>query len=612
MRGKRLFVGAAAMMALSIAQAQTGPIRVDRTTVIVNEVPVLQFKAAYNGLPPELRAANFVQRLQSNNGSVVVQGSGDIRKLFRGQTLLAVLTQDDASQSGQSLESFASASFTSVRDALNLPALKVSQDSIKIPLGENRTIKLVGSKAYAASVSSTSFQVVRTIKTTDGITITGNGLGQATLTFTAGTTSVPLNVEVWPYAASLPQTVSAAVTGLPANEDTVQGAIEAAIRTQLKTVQGSTINFRLDPASTINIGDSTSLDVKVHVEGPRTFPEDGIVHVNLRNLPIGRKVESELWYCNDPETLKKPGPLFSAPLTKDIPVRLLYHHDNDSGYALFVRIQLVNDTDSPTRVLIMPGDAKPDKNPVLAGLLAADQFIKHWVNNSGEVINIAPRSSAPIALRKVQQGETMSGICALRLLDGSEKVLLRADAILPFDTDARWTAAMNSPAPWRFVGSAKLTYYDQEPSVLSSHIYPNPYKQEKVDYQVGGRYGFVRIGQKPISNTSQDHALEGNFGVVYTIQATMSNPTKEATDVEVIFEASAGYAGALFLVNGQLKRTQPLLPKSTTQLATIRLEPGASKTMTFVTIPHSGGSYPATLTIRPTQDGGRFQAIGKK
>lgn len=603
---------AVTMMVATVVHAQSGPIRVDRTTVVVNEVPVLQFKTSYNGLPPELRAANFVQRLQTASGSITVGGSGDVRKIFRGQVLLAVLTQDDASQSGTSLESFASTGYASLRDAMNLPALKLSQDSVRIPVGENRTIKLVGAKAYLATIASTNFQIAKAIKTTDGLTITGSAIGQATLTISAGNASLPLNIEVWPYAASLPQTVYASVTGLPANEDTVQGAVEGAIRTQLKTIPGSNITFRVDGQPSINIGDNSSLDVKVHVDGPRSFPEDGIVHVNLKNLPIGKKSEGELWYCNDPETLRKPGPLFSAPLLKDKPVRLLYHHDNEAEYQLFVRIQLVNDSDTPARVLIMPGDAKPDKNPVLAGLLAADQFIRHWVNNSGEVIYIGPRSSAPISVRRLQHGETMSGICAIRLIEGPDSVLLRADAIPPFDTDARWSAAITSPAPWRFVGSSKISYYDQEQTVTSVHIYPDPYKQEKVDYQVGGRYGFVRIGQKPISNTSQDHALEGNFGVVYTIQANMVNPTNQPADVEIVFEASAGYAGALFVVNGQVKRTGPLLPKGTTQLALVHLDPGASKTLTLMTIPHSGGSYPATVTIRPVQDENRFQAtIGR-
>ena len=611
MRVLRLILAGIAMTVMTAVYAQSGPIRVDGTTVIVNEVPVIQFKTAFNSLPPETRAQNFVQRLTSSIGPISIQGSGDLRKILRGQTLLTVITQDDASQSNTNIESLASTWFSSVRDAMNLPALKLSQDSIRIPIGEDRTIKLVGSKAFAADISSTNFQIAKAIKTNDGLTITGSQIGSSTVTIASGNSAVTLNVDVWPYSANFPQTVNAAVTGMPAGDDTIQGAVEGAIRTQIRTIQSANVSFHLETPDSINIGDSTSLDVKVHVDAPRSFATDGVVHVNLHDLPVGKKLESELWYCNDPENLKKPGPLFSANLKQDDSVRLLYHHDNDSEYPLFVRVQLVNDNDTPAHVLITSGDAKPDKNPVLAGLLAADEFLRHWMNNSGEVIAIGPHSSAPVSLHRLQPGDTVSGLCSLRLLDGPPSVLLRSDAIPPFDPDARWTAAINSSAPWRYVGSQPMTYIDQQPTVASTSIYPNPFKEEDVDYQVGGRYGFVRLGQKPISNTSQDDALEGNFGVIYTIKASLENPTKDPTDVEVVFEASAGYAGALFVVNGQVKRTLPLPPKSTTQLVVIHLDPGASKQMILLTIPHSGGSYPATLTIRPVQDSNFFHAAGR-
>jgi len=599
------------MMVGASIYAQTGPIRTDGGTVIVNEVPVMLFKASYNGTPPELRASNVIQRLQKDTGAVAVQGGGDIRKIMRGSTLLAVITQDDASLAGQSLSSLASTWYSSLRDALTLPPLKLVQDSIRIPLSEQRTVRIVGSKAYAAEVLSSNPLMVTAKKTSDGILLNGVNLGQATITVTAPGASVPLTAEVWPYASNLPQTVTAQVTGLPANDDIVQGAIEAAIRTQTRTVQGANITFRVDGVSPISIGDSTAMDVKLHVEGPRSFAKDGVVHVNLKNLPIGKKAEGQLWYCNDPESLTKPGPLFAQQLLKDAPIRLLYHHENDTLTPLFVRIQLVNDSDTPARVVIMPGDAKPDKNPVLAGLLAADAFLRHWINNSGEVIFIGPHCSAPVSLHRLMPTETISGLCALRLIDGPDSVQLRADAIPPFEPDAKWTAAINSNAPWRYVGSDKMTFYDEQPTVATHHIYPVPYKTEDVAYQVGGRYGFVRIGQKPISNASQDGALEGNFGVVYTIKAKMTNPTNAPADVEVIFEASAGYAGALFVVDGQVKRTFPLAPKTTSQLALVHLDPGASKSLTLMTIPHSGGSYPATVTIRPVQDAVRFQSFSK-
>jgi hypothetical protein len=605
---RHAFAAVATLLAVAV-HAQTGPIRPNGATVIVNEVPVVEFKTTYNGLSPEARANLFVERLTNSTGSVTVTGSGEDRKIMRGASLLTVLTPDEASANGTSVEGLATNLFQSLKSALSLPALKLPQTSMRIPQGENRTVKLTGSKAFAATITSSDYKVAKAQKGPDGLLIQTSGQGQATLTITAGDATQNLNVEVWPYAAPFPQNITASITGYPASEDTMRGAIEGALRTQVKAVPGANLVFNVGAVSTLEIGSSQVIDVPVHVNGPRSIANEGVVKVTVKNLPIAKRSEGELWYCNDPESLKKTGPLFSSPLLRDSPVRLLYHHVNDTLYPLCVRVQVVNDSDTPARLLLMPGDSKPDKNPVLAGLMAADQYIRHWMSNSGEVVTVGARCSMPISLRKLTPGDTMSGLCALRLLDGPDSVLVRADAIPPFEADPRWMAALNSPAPWRFVGSPKISYYDQGPTVTSTHIYPNPFKQEDVEYQVGGRYGFVRIGQKPIANTSQDKALEGNFGVVYTIRANMINSTNAPADVEVVFEASAGYAAALFVVNGQLKKTQPLPPKGETQLAVVHLDPGASKWMTLMTIPHSGGSYPATVTIRPIQDATRYKAV---
>ena len=106
------------------------------------------------------------------------------------------------------------------------------------------------------------------------------------------------------------------MVGLPAGDDVVEGAIEGAIRTQLKTIPGAKLTFHIEDQPALDIGNSQGLDVKVAVDAPRSFAKEGIVHVALKNLPIGRKTEGELWYCNDPESLKQPGALFSAPSSK--------------------------------------------------------------------------------------------------------------------------------------------------------------------------------------------------------------------------------------------------------------------------------------------------------
>jgi hypothetical protein len=126
-----------------------------------------------------------------------------------------------------------------------------------------------------------------------------------------------------------------------------------------------------------------------------------------------------------------------------------------------------------------------------------------------------------------------------------------------------------------------------------------PFKTEKVNYSIGGRFAFIRLGQKPIPG-QDGRKLEGNFGVFYNIEALIDNPLSEATEVDVVFEASAGYSGAIFVVNGEIKRIPTVLSKEEALVYRVKLNPGEQRTLNLLTVPLSGSSYPATLVLRPT------------
>ena len=176
---------------------------------------------------------------------------------------------------------------------------------------------------------------------------------------------------------------------------------------------------------------------------------------------------------------------------------------------------------------------------------------------------------------------------------------IRTDAWPQFPVDARWEAALFSPTPWREVGSNPVNDYDTAPYEPSQHVYPDPYRDESLDYVVGGRFAELRIGQRPIASQNAQQRLDGNFGVLYRIHVTLSNPTKNPTDVDLRFEASAGYAAGLFLVNGSFKTTSLLQPKQQASIGRFHLAPGEKRTVAITTLPLSGGSYPATLSLRP-------------
>jgi hypothetical protein len=326
------------------------------------------------------------------------------------------------------------------------------------------------------------------------------------------------------------------------------------------------------------------------------------VNVLVRNLGIVARKDAELWYSNDPENVKQAGPLFSSELRANTPIRLLYHHINASTSPLFIRVQVVNDSDEEAQIALMPGDCNPDKNPVRAGLKAALQYFQAWTTASGEVVTIPPRSTIPLSLRRLGVGDTMSGLCGLRLISGPRTVLLRTDAWPPFRLEPSWAPALVSSAPWREVGAHPINDFDRAPFQPSLHVYPNPYRVEEVQYTVGGRYGFVRIGQKPIARQDRTSQLDGNFGVIYNIRASVDNRTTQSTEVEVVFESSAGYSGGIFYVDGQVVETPLMQPKAESRIARFRIEPGATRRFEIVTLPLSGSSYPSTITIRPIQE----------
>ena len=236
-------------------------------------------------------------------------------------------------------------------------------------------------------------------------------------------------------------------------------------------------------------------------------------------------------------------------------------------------------------------------------------FVRNWIHYSGDVVTIPPRSTLPVSIRRLAPQETASGLCTLRLLEGPEEVLVRADARHPFTVDAAWAAALSSATPWRHTGAVALATADRAPAPATSQAYPYPYRNEEVSYQVGGPFRFVRIGQRPIANSDGNLALQGNFGVFYNVKATLENPSPAPADVEMVFEASAGYSGALFVLNGEVRRTPLLQPKTESQIFRVRMEPGASRVVTFMTVPLSGSSYPSTVTIRPYERGGHTRAL---
>ncbi len=532
-------------------------------------------------------------------GQVTVRDAGPNRTILVSGEPVLIVTPEDAASQNSTAGALAQAWAARLKDALDLPPLKVSDNFVKLPTGGSAKVRITGSEADRATIDVSAPSIARTSRSGSDLKITAVGVGHATVSVTAGRAMENIDVQVLPYAANFPQTINVTVTGAPATKQMVCGAVAGALRTRLEAVSSAHWSFGHVEASQLETGATRSYSVQAWAASSEAYPSSGEVTVVVKNAALPLQTDGDLWYSNDPETVRQPAPLFSASLKNGRSARLLYHHLNGSMQDMFIRVEAINESDKPARIELIPGDSKPDRDPVKAGAAAADQFFQNWMFGSGEVITVPAGSALPISLHRLSPGETASGLCSIRLVDGPPDVLIRTDAFPPFPLDEKWRGALFSSTPWREVGVHSINQFDRSPCEASPHIYPNPYAEDRMDYEVGGRFGFMRIGSKPIARQDSDGVLDGNFGVIYNIRASLKNPTNEAADVELVFQASAGYAGGIFVINGSYLKTSVLAPKGVVRIAKYHLMPGGTEQLDITTLPLSGSSYPATLLIRP-------------
>lgn len=518
-----------------------------------------------------------------------------------GARTVITITAAEAKAQLSDLEALASAWASKINDALALPTLTVAEGKLQLPPDKPTSVALTGSRSRKAVITVSDKAVTKIQRAQGVLKIIPTGVGKAVVSVTAGPLSKRIEVNVLPYAAKFPMHLTAEVTGLPATADVVESAIETAILARAAVPDGAMVKLGSEPSPKLNVGASYVADLPIKVEAPNHFPASGLVRVTVKNIPVRRDAEKELWYSNDPENIVAAGQIYWGELVPNAPVRLLFHHFNKASRPVVIQYVLANPTDQEVSVAMIMGDSDPSENPTLAGYRAGDQFFQAWLQRSGEVIRIPAKSVVPVVLRRIAPLETSSGLAHLTLFGTKgARVHLVGDAVLPEILEPSWRASGYPAWPWRKLKPTAIANYRGGLTGTPRHVYPSPLRSERFEFQVGGNFAFIRVGQLAIPDTEQDKRLLGNFGVQYDIRGTMSNPTDRATDVEVVFEASAGYSGALFVVNGKYVQANLLQAKQTVTLVKTTLAPGETQPVAVQTIPLSGAHYPATITVRPT------------
>ncbi len=584
---------------ICVINAQT--IRADGPTVYINESPAFTLMATLDGLVPAVRAARIVETVRKGK----LTSPLDMRATARGIWLqcgnmnVVRVTPQEAAKQGIEQRQLAIQWKNRIESALALPAVQAANNLLLVSTGQVSLVRLVGFEATQAEFECVVPGIVETARVAGGLQITPKAVGETEVIIRTPKGRTRVIIKVQRSAVTETPRITAELFASSGTPTAVEAAVTHAIRQQLKTVELATIEILALEKTSVPMGSTQNVKVRVRVQAQDALPFEGDLLVKVSNASPGRVREEELWYSNHPESVRANGPLFSSQLTAGKPVRLLYHHVNESSEAMTINVVVYNSSTLPAQIQTIRGDGAPDGDPVRTGMEAGELFLRAWLKPGTEILTVPPRSALPIAVRLLPKRFTMSGLCYLSLLPGGAgKVLIRTESLRPNSVDSSWQSAGDREAPW--IGAVPRLF-ESLPTDLapSRHVYESPFREIDITFRVGGKHAFVRIGQSPIGNADDTLRLQGNFGVLYTVSATLENPTRSARRVEIAFEASAGYSGGLFVVDGEVHRTEITQSKAERTLKVVRLAPSEKRRIRIVTMPLSGSSYPATLVFRP-------------
>ena len=389
------------------------------------------------------------------------------------------------------------------------------------------------------------------------------------------------------------------MSGAPASQQAVEAAVARAARAALQTAPGASVQLQVLQVPKLVPSLSGLATVRAKVTAPDLYPVDTELTIKVVNVMRSGQPTKELWYSNNPENIKSPTRLYWGRLKKGMAVRLLYHHKNTTARPLVVKYVLANASDEPARVSLTLGDSFSQQDPTKAGFNAGKQYLASWSEGSATIIVIPPHSHVPIVWHRLAPTATASGLATVRALEGAESLLLLGDALWASDASNEGRQYGEPRNVAHLLPASNMATRPVNLAGQPQHVYAPAVKDVSVTYVVGGRFGYVRIGQVPVERKDEAGELSGNFGVLYQIVVDLSNPTSEDQEIELLYESSAGYGGAVFRLDGTVQCTPLLMPKQSYRIMATILKAGETRTVYIETIPLSGGSYPVTLTIKP-------------
>lgn len=562
-------------------------------TIIINGQPAVRFQSGNGDLTPVQRAEITADRVRTlvaqgvDPNTIYAKGDANQGRVYAGETMICIATAADAAANSATPLALANSWAGRIKNLLLMPPVTLSTKNLTVPVAENRRVDVGGAAIGMIAVRVGSPAVASAVVGADGryLQVTGISVGDTVIEVNVDGERAAVRVSVRKYAGYVSGPLTARVTGNPCPASLLKYIAKQTISQGVRAESGAKWEVEdIDcPSGGLSTGKSCRVGVTVRITGDNYIPVSAKASVEVQNTSLPQEKLDQLFYSNDPEMLKKYQTLFAGKLEIDKSTRILYHHQNMMGKKAHLIIELINPNPTPATYRIFGGMSDPHVDTVLVGYVATLEFLREQANNVSVIETVPPQSRLVLVSDMMEHMQTSSGIIQVRQMEGSSSYLRITDAEPYVDNVFKGTIAASSNALMM---------------KMSDQVYPQPSKVIEADYAVGGRWAFIPIGKHAVEDSSAQKKLYGNYGVTYTINVKMENPTPETKKVNILFDPTAGLAGGVFIIDGKFVSTKYAKPPTEYPLASYDLAPGETRTVQITTIPLAGSNYPANLVVR--------------
>lgn len=428
---------------------------------------------------------------------------------------------------------------------------------------------------------------VAVARAVDGsVSVEARGLGSTTVPISVGGGQAALQVVVRQPAGVIPEAVTVSVTGDLRSPAVIREAVERRIDQAVVREPGASVVIGPFPAfdESASAAESLVLTVPVRARSPSGVPVEGTVRVTVLRQTVEVIDPSMLLVSNRPEAVVADGVLFSEEVDARLPIRLLYHHKNATpDQSRILSIVLTNRSARVAQLLMITGLAGPSVDTLYVGHAATARFLQNLVASRGYVLEIAPRSSFAFTAQTMPPLQIVSGILQFHLLQGEElgvRVQIRSP-LLPERTTDSPVSPEGSPHPKGIFAGPTVTIARAVDPTQAATI---------VDLGFVATLRDIRTGEP----------LNGDYGVVYRLTITATNPLPREVSAEIMATAANGPARGAFLIDGRLVEVS-FRPNDERVLWTLTIPAGQAVQVQVVTMPAAGSNYPVRLTLRPRE-----------